>query len=255
MIGIGLGIPGTARRLSAPAFSPASLLPFAWYRDEIVSSGGLITQWTDKSGGGRHLTATAANRPTLATAVAEFGGKDAVDFSIVVTAGLEATTTVAADWTFLHDATGGTIWLLARRTVTALGWLINTQGSSQAGRGVSVIGDYPSAGKYRYAVGDGTTASTLDCTCLDGTGRLYEAQYATQAGDDQRVFEGATEIGTTAGLASPSGSAPASRLIVGNYTGLVNSFQGQVAELLIFNRLLTTGERASLAAYKTARYG
>ncbi len=256
MIGIHTGIPGTARRLSA--FSPLSLSPFAWYRaDLLVSSGGRVTQWTDKSGNGRHLTASGVERPTLATAVAAFGGHDAVDFSTpAATPALEATTTVAADWAFGHNSTGATVWGVTRSLSGVLGWLLNTQGGSGAGRGFSLIGDYPVNDSWRYVIGDGAgNAPLVDCACLDGTARIFEIQYGTQAGDDQRFFEGATQMGSTAGLASPSSADPVSRLIVGNWTGKVNSFNGQVVELLFFNRLLTTQERADLAAYKLARYG
>lgn len=54
----------------------------AWYRaDTTVNGGGTVSQLTDKSGGGFHLTqATGTKQPALNVADANMGGRDSITF-------------------------------------------------------------------------------------------------------------------------------------------------------------------------------
>jgi hypothetical protein len=81
-------------------WSPAVLRPFGWWDaadiSTIAQSGGVITQWSDKSGNGRHATGGAATY-----SVESFNGLNAVSFSgstnmLVTSAGSSAVAMVAA---------------------------------------------------------------------------------------------------------------------------------------------------------------
>lgn len=66
-----LGPLGVATK--APAWSPAALPNLAFWVDaddaaSVTHSAGLVTQWADKSGSGRHAVSSGAKRPTIGNA-------------------------------------------------------------------------------------------------------------------------------------------------------------------------------------------
>lgn len=66
------------RRAGAGSWDPSLITTRFWYRaDDRVDSGGVVSQWTDRSGNARHLAqATAGARPTPVTRA----GRDALLF-------------------------------------------------------------------------------------------------------------------------------------------------------------------------------
>ena len=84
-------------------FQPLSLSPSLWFdasnASSITSSSGLVSQWNDLSGNGRHLTqGTSANQPT--TGVTTQNGLNVINYN-GSTSGM-ATATSVANFTMVH---------------------------------------------------------------------------------------------------------------------------------------------------------
>ena len=96
-------------------WTPDSLADLrAWYDADdastITESGGLVSEWRDKSVGAFHLAASGADRPTYTSS--GLGGKSVVTFN--ATHWMAAST--ASDWKFLHDTTGSSVFVVMRYT-------------------------------------------------------------------------------------------------------------------------------------------
>lgn len=67
-----------ARQKAWTAWDPTQMTTLAWYDATggtyITESGGLVDQWDDRSGNGRHVAQTGAARPTYAVDTVSFDG-------------------------------------------------------------------------------------------------------------------------------------------------------------------------------------
>lgn len=73
-MGIALSLPMTCGAGSA-AFTPASTAGVILWANAATVVGSPVSQWTDKTGNGNHLTAAGANQPAIVASNAAFGGK------------------------------------------------------------------------------------------------------------------------------------------------------------------------------------
>lgn len=219
---------------AGPAWTPASLSPLAWWRADlgVTITGAGASQWSDQSGNGYHwLQADNTYRPALdATAI---NGLPALTFqaSVVDHMGL-AGITVPGDFT---------VWAMLKATngVTANAALIFNVGGTPTVL-ANDSGDRPSL-YYAGNRNPGATAIT------DGTWRSMRwmrdntsLYIAYGSGADQTISSGGF------------GSSGAWTYLA---TGGGESFDGQIAELLITSAALTAPQIASLNAYRLARYG
>ena len=142
-IGLGVGPFGGGVK----PFSPASLSPALWLDASdtatITASSGSVSQWSDKSGNGRHVTqATAANQPTTGTRtqnalnVLDFDGGDFLNGGDILDVGSGGITTIGVA---KFDSSGdGALWGKSAATAANGRWSLlrsvgNLEGAWQEG--------------------------------------------------------------------------------------------------------------------------
>lgn len=209
----------------------------AWFdaSDESTitdAGGGAVSAWNDKSGNGNNLSqGTGANRPTYN--VRQLNGLETVDFD--GTADFMTTAAYAGG-----DLTQpSTIFLVGKRDVnTADNYYYD--GITSTKRHAHLV----SAGNlYQTFAGAGLTGSAVATT----------AEYLTT------IFDGASTVSYLNGVSDITGvegSQVMDGLTVGAaYAGGFGFLDGYVAEIIVYNKALTSDEISDVETYITDKWG
>lgn len=231
-----MGGAGTAGAAGV-AFAPTDIAgPQAWYKADAGTSsvvdGTALSAWNDQSGNARHLTqATGANQPVYKAAIQN--GKAVVRFD---------GSNDFMDAATVNVAQPSTIFVVAKSTVAA-------------------------AAGHNFV--DGTTARQSVYQHTSGVVAMYagaaEALSGTAWGTAafhyvSSVFNGASSsmrvdgVAQTLTPASP-GTGALTGLRVGAFDAVTGPWQGDGAEILIYNSALSVGNQQSVEAYLAARWG
>jgi alpha-tubulin suppressor-like RCC1 family protein len=212
----------------------------AWFRGDlgVTTSGGSVTQWTDQSSNQYNVTQTAGdNAPTVGTDatsglpvlafngsqyLADAGDQTAVtnDVTIITVASATAPTATATQLV-VGNATDGT-------EARALA----TDSSSQSFNNGDTFAD-----GGPVALGAGLNINTMTYSESGSLASFYSQ-------------------GVANGTASLSATDVSSGLTIGSllYYGPYLSWNGNIAEVLVFNRILTTSEREQIELYLANKY-
>lgn len=242
----------------APApFDPSQLAPFAWYRGDTTDTATNF-DWTDRSGNGHTLRqATAADKPTIVTP-AEIGGQSALRFD--GTSDFLASIEAASTWTFLHAPGGSGCEVHAvciPRALNANAYFLTTQQS--ANPYYLLLSAGASNDAVRLLVANNAGAAAIDVTTVPVMAVASPIRVATALIDDgganeYEVFVNGSSMLTAGGITFGSNN-PLQPLTLCKRPGLASNYaQLDYAELLVFARRLSAGERANLNAYFVARY-
>lgn len=219
-----------------------------WYRADVATLvNGAVSSWTDLSGNGRHATqSTAAARPTWrseAHALA-IGGRPVLDCD------------GADDYldmpTGVFDAlTAADIYVVCRLDADP------PPGADQSGpvfeaKDTSIAIDaYPwfADGIVYSALGSTTRQTTVNATLSLATAHVYNVSTAAndwrmRLSGDQRWRLPTNVVGW--------GTGEIPQLGRGRFSFY---FDGQIAEVIVYSRVLTRAERSRLHQYVTSRYG
>lgn len=159
----------------------------------------------------------------------------------------------AATWQFLHDGSGAS-WALVWRTLdtTTVGAknVFTTNGNSTTATGVSLTYDH-SLGRMAYDIGGAGSNKIHFQWAFDPSAHWIGSSCASvDTPDVSWWFDGVLNSS-----GNPSGSftaaAPGSPLTLGG----ASSFTGEIPELHIWNRSLTSADWALVHSYFKARYG
>jgi hypothetical protein len=236
--------PRLLRPVAAGGFNPKRLAGLsAWYDATVASSITLVSdyvsQWSDLSGAGHHLTQSVeADRPALGT----ISGKTAIDLD--GSNDYLSNAAAPSGWEF------GTIVCVHERD----------GGGNQCLYGIVTAANNIMAGslnnffnEYRSNAGANGTVGRSGGTATAGTQRLL-----THTSDNTSVYglrvSGEAVAGTNAGLFSN---------VVGTYLGARNSaalglglfWTGKVGEFIIYNRVLSASEITKVEQYLAAKWG
>ena len=253
-------------------FNPLSLSPALWLdaadTATITESSGAVSQWDDKSGNGFNVVqATGLNQPTTGTRTLK--GLNVIDFD-----GTNDFMASAFDITQLTSAKALTVVIVASFDVTNSARILAT-----AGRGTNTwdLGSgfqfgQNASGEITTFIGIGTGLATVASfrSLLVETADTSPKIYALTASASPAVYgtfvngaDGANTVvggGTMTVANFLSASSGNHRVLVGartssNPTPVGNFLDGYVAEFLLFDRSLTTGERSTLRDYLNAKWG
>lgn len=212
-------------------------------------TGTKVAALADKIGGKHFVQATADNQPARSgsqngRATLVFGGDP-----VRMTAG------AAADWKFLHDGTDYTVMAVCK-VATSLGVLISTGRDVANFTGLLVI-TYNPAGVQIIVANGGSVAFSVNSAVASGmTADAWHVLYAGVDPDNGtalsratvRVDGGAAKAGNALTTACGAGD-PTYTLHLGS-TGVPGYFMvGEVAELLIYNGVLTDAVRDQVENY------
>lgn len=201
----------------------------AWYDaadgSTVTHSSGAVSQWNDKSGNGYNVTqATAANQPSYTSAI---GGKSVLTFDAAGPEYLSNTAIADTAQPFTafvvtrNDDTAVVKWILTGSTTTANRALIRTNASEIQAIDMGTV------------LSGGTMSTTL-------------------LGVSTSVINSTTSQLFLNGSSQGSGDAGANNLQdirIGANHAAANGWSGDIAEIIIYNSVLSTANRELVEAY------
>jgi hypothetical protein len=227
--------------VTSSAFSPTDIANLQLWFDAddassfTFSSGSVVSQWNDKSGGGRHVSqGTVANQPGRTgtqngRATVVFDGNDYLDrtgigvlFAAPLTVFVVFNPTASGNNRLMGSAENG----FAIDHDTGFGW-----GTARVG----VVGQY---------LGAILTSGTFRQICADVTSTSSTTGYLDGALEGTDTYSAYTYSGAdlTVGAARPGGAGPA-----------VNGTA--IAELIVYSRSLNSTERGNVFSYLRDKWG
>jgi len=234
-------------------------------QDDNLSDGAAVATWADKSGFANHATqATADLRPVVKTGV--LSGKPVVRFDGADDRLLSGTTST---YRFLHDGSGATffiVWRLNATTEGDLQWAIDTGGGSSSIAGVS----YGTENR-----GTDTDRLWFHCGNAGLSGNVLTTEFAQYDGvhPDQTWMMGTYTFqnglpgddvwyGTNGAMVvsqEPQGPAfdgPSARVLgIGATSGSAFPLNGDIAEIVFYDKVLNSNELNHVGAYLEVKYG
>lgn len=215
----------------------------------ITQSGGLVSQWSDKSGNSRHFTqSTGANQP--ATGTRRLNNRNVLDFD--GTNDLMFCPSSENLFNYFHGSTGGTAFFVGVRdsgngmmfgnstTSTAIGVYTDLSGFMMITNGSS---GYPRA----------SAATGISIPTNTGFQTAYKFQgNAAMANRVKASLNGGAFLGTASNEATflPDGQAASNPMILAN-----GSYDGAIAEVVFYSGILSDGNITSTVNYLTAKWG
>ena len=248
----------------------------AWYDASdaatITESGGLISAWNDKSGGGYHVSASGSARPTYTSSglnsksVVTFGG---TQFLVAAT---------ASHWVFLHDTTGSTIlavWKAGNVSNPDAGHGLLGTAANSGSRGLQITYDDRSSASrndqlrsfvYRSTVTAGLVSSVFTA---DGAHAANTATLISVASDPGNAtvgsrqglrINGGAETANNASTSTADTGNPLNPLSIGSAgIGSGGTHQlpmvGYAAEIVICNAKISDQNRQLTEGYLAWKWG
>ena len=207
----------------------------------IVESGGLVSQWSDKSGQGNNVTGSGAARPT--TNATTKNGKNVLDFN-----GNDSLVMPSA----LHSISNSdnTIFLVSKRN-TEDGSGDRVIECATAGT-IDIIHSYSSvAGQYLYK-NRNTPGGDVVISGLTNTDfQLFTSIHSGTTSQSLSVNSGTADTNSNG-----EDVATTDECAIGSNAQSDGSFLiGSIAEIIIYNRALTATEVASVNNYLSNKWG
>lgn len=222
----------------------------------VAGSGTAVATWTDQKSGGVEQQTTALNQPTWNASDADFNGLPCVTYDGVNS--WTESTEAAANWAFLHNGAGATIFAVERTLGTGDQFLLGTTQVAVFKLGVAM-------NDARYApivtrspqtiVGNGAATQT-DVASSAVPDRAIWFCMRTSAGGlgVQNVLDCSSNAAVTGSLAA-SLLAPQTTLRIGRPGASGLRWNGKLARLLVYSRAISDSEVQQLRSYAVSRYG
>jgi hypothetical protein len=269
-------------RPRATGFTPKNIPGlYAWYDASnaqgrtlnTANSPPTVSELTDLSGGGRHLSqATSASQPALTTAGQN--GRDCLTYSGTSAGGVALRASSTADWNFLHDGTSlYTVFIVAGTSVASGSGNAITYFSTRAisastfnTRGVHMWHDFGALAannSIRATISSsGGLVARRDLSATGSVTRAYEfigdPANATSASRLQLKNQLGTAGNNTNGTTTAEAGDAVSALTLGNAASGGNfQFLGKICEVIFYNRAaaLTSTESVTIISYLTKKWG
>lgn len=230
--------------VDVPPFSPLLVggLVAWWDADAITgkSDGDAISQWDDSSGNARHGTqGTAGSRPTYKTnilnglPVVRFDGGDVLD--------------VAA---FTHGTKFSVFAVVVFRTTAAGNQFIYEQSSDTSQR--MYLWKRGSDGKLIFGYHDGSAFRDYTKTWSPAVDTPYLIDGETGPVNNTLGISGTTDTSTTR-TGYPTSASKAAQ--IGRSPGTGSNWNGDIAELIVYNADVSSIDRDLLRDYLSAKWG
>ena len=236
-----------------PAGVPAGGLVLYLDAEKLAAQqapGTAVTSWADGSGRSHNASSVGTGAPLLVGGA--LGGRPAVRFD-----GVNDYLTLGPGFS---DFTGGaSIYIVARPASLQPGSKLLSLGNG-AGQANVVLGRNGSTNGLQYFTTNGSGAYGWFGTgnaLANGEAAVYSVlQGGGPVGGSvvARVLRDGAEVGSGTVYVPPVGSR-ATNFIGRSYWSSDGYFAGDIAEVIVYNRELSTAEQAALAAYLSAKYG
>jgi hypothetical protein len=243
----------------APPFAPTDITGCGLWLDasdaaSITAAGGLISQWSDKSGQGNHVVqATSANRPTTGAAtlagmnVVVFDGADTLNRAPVLRPGQHEDEEDERAVVGIGDDV--TVFAVFRKTGAANTYesFPVTLTAASAPRPLDRYNNELIAPPGASNVAAATDLRTQTAWCQ------ITLQADSAAPNVLTEWKNGTQTvtGNTAGTLGSSGQA----ITLGSRGDLATHFTGELAEAVVYGALLNTTDRQTVEAYLRTKWG
>ena len=205
-------------------------------RSTITESGDKVSRWDDKSGNGNDVTqGTGANQPTTQSDAQN--GKNVLVFdgtNHFMSSVFDASLDIRNDFTIIYVAkTDDTT--MTRRILATDGYATGVASSARTQYTALGVQDYSSANDYWN-----TSSHIINTMTMDTS-------------NDAIFYK------NNAVFSSPTGANPANATTTGIFIGSrdtgVQKWDGEIAEIIIYDRVLSTAERTVLNRYLSLEWG
>lgn len=219
----------------------------AWYDasvpESIVSSSGVVSQWNDLSGNGRHATqTTSARRPT--TGSSTINGLNVITFNAASTQFINLPASGV-----INDLTSGsiTMFLVGLRTTAAMQQFIFGTSGNQRFSLASLAATNFAGGFYgpgtSFPLSSSVSTSAAPFIALSSVDGATDTVTLT-------VNNGTPATGTKAFTGTPDS------LNFGSFSaGVNNFFTGNIGEVLFFDSILSASSTLAVFQYLGTKWG
>jgi hypothetical protein len=235
------------RRLAAAAFVPTDISGCElWLRADmgVTDAGaGAVSAWADQSGNGYSATqGTAGKRPTFTSAVASLNSQDALSHD-----GGDSLEVAS----FAFPATFSLF--MVHKTTAGLRAYVHHDGSA-ARRYIYTAGS-PHAMYQNQTSSLRSMRNATSFTAHPANARIIGHRFAAGAGGHVLSSDGVDYTMTDFVEESPAALAVTGTLSLFSYQGGSEFVTGYLAEVLIYDSIVSGGDLTDLIAYLKARYG
>ena len=261
MFKLGLGLQGYTP--SAISFNPSSISGLQLWLDAtkglfdatsggnpVTTDGATIARWEDQSGSGYHVTqSTSANRPVLKTGIRNSknairfdGSNDGLVSANIADNNLSAMTCFVV--AYIAGLGGNSLGRYFGRGNQRI-WISN------GNRSTNQLFVHPPGSLLE--LGHETALSSIATSNWYLSSGRWDGGTSYLTNVSQRINKSASTIGNvqTFELASAANTT----YFIGNRTALDRGFNGDIAELIIYNQALTTEQIDSVESYLSAKWG
>lgn len=248
-------------------FTPQSLANLALWLDSsdiitITKDGSdKVSQWNDKSGNGNNASqGTGANQPTYIPA--SINSKSVINFD-----GSTNVLNIAASSSIANIFSGGgtIITVIRAETMGGGGGGRPLSKTSSGSDGWLYIGNNLSGSNYKIQLSHNTSATsgawittnasaTVNQTCV----AYLEYNRDSNSNIPSLFLNNASISQAITTSSTPTGTMPDDNSIVlnvGNNAGGIRGFDGDIAEVIMYHRILSAGERLLLMRYLSKKWG
>ena len=225
----------------------------------ITQSGGLVSQWTDKSANAYTFTqSTASYKPS--TGVDTQNGKNVLTYGINDTL---LSTAAASTWTFLHSTVSTVFMAFKQTAASAAAEFLSDYVGASGNIGFSIYQENPGNFVHLIVRGSSGTYVVVNKTGSSTIGTAFT--YVTAVGDptnataanrsDVRLKQ-SSAIKNNVQTGAVNTSSPTASLRIGDYdAGGNESIQGTVGEILIYDSILSAGNILLNQQYLAGKWG
>lgn len=245
--------------ISPAVFNPKSIPNlYAWYKfDNLILSGVSPTQTVsaalDKSGGNRHaIQPIAGQQPNYTSA----GGSNGFPYwtnTDAVSGGRYLLAGTTSDWTFLHNGTGFTIFLIMKVNSTQQNYFFGTQTGTGASLGTTFIRINNTTAQM--SVGNATQhiVSQNYSQTLTAWAKL-SVSGSTGSDPDYSIRVNGSSVANANPVAAVSTTTSTQKLGIGSGGGGAYSIASDFHEVIIYNRELSLQEVQKIEQYLKVQY-
>jgi hypothetical protein len=252
--GVGPAASGAARNIPTTGLHTWLRAGFGYTLD-----GSAVTTWTSQDSTNRTFSqASAPNQPLLIEDDANFNGLDSVDFTGSARQKL-VSDDAASEWTFLHDGSGCTVFLVFRSDGDSASFSRILSTGTAGARGLSIISE--SGGNCRWLIRDEGGAAEVDIETSAGSvpdaTSVISSMLFSDGGSPNHVVARCNGEDEAADGVAYGTSDPANTLTIGDNAdaGTDLAFTGQLAEMIIYNTRLGAPDHAAVIADLEATFG
>lgn len=251
MRGFGRRLPDGMRRTDgSAAFAPTSVSGLAlWLRADMgvtTVAGPKVSAWADQSGFARDFAqAVDARRPGYTASSASFNGQPCLNYTAA-----QILTALASLPAF---ASGTTIVMAIANTPNQSTVLFeNGTGATANGCGVYIDNPVRYRGLYHNPLGFFTQFGYLAPPASSSMAVTIDPTVA--AANQVRVYDDDV-VGASIGAAAVAGTIDSNPWSLGARSVLTAPATADIAEVIMYNRILTATERTALYLYQQQRFG